>query len=65
MGENFLVSQQIGVDIGGEITKVFTKFDSKKIKLRRAFSFEELPQRQGTDGTKIEEASEEDSYGDE
>jgi len=29
VGKNFLVSQKRGVDIGGEISKVFTKFDKK------------------------------------
>ena len=55
VGSNFLVSQKAGADIGGEISKVFTKFDQKQIKLRRAFSFE-LHQKshQGTSGTRDE-----------
>jgi hypothetical protein len=29
VGKNFLESKKTGIDIGGEITKVFSKFDRK------------------------------------
>lgn len=62
VGSNFLKSKDRGVDIGGEITKVYTKFDKKEIQLRRAFSCVELKtaaaknvSRGGTAGTKVDE----------
>mmetsp|Transcript_10910 Transcript_10910/g.16557 ORF Transcript_10910/g.16557 Transcript_10910/m.16557 type:complete len:258 (-) Transcript_10910:1759-2532(-) len=61
VGSNFHRSKKKGVDIGGEITKVYSKFDSKQIQMRRAFSTEDLTELQrqkqhmSSDGTKIEE----------
>ena len=42
VGKNFLTAQKKGVDLGGDIDQVMTKFDDEKLKLRRAFSLEEI-----------------------
>jgi hypothetical protein len=41
VGHNFTTAQR-GVDIGNEIPKVFTKFNKHAIKLKRAFSMEDM-----------------------
>ena len=38
VGENFKKEQKVGFDTGADIKEVITKFDPKKIKIRRAFS---------------------------
>ena len=64
VGENFFTSQKKGVDIGGEISKVFSKFDKNQLKLRRAFSLEDLSAEptNGTDGTVEDEESDESAF---
>ena len=42
VGENFKKEQKVGVDTGADIKQVITKFDPKRIKIRRAFSLSNL-----------------------
>ena len=40
--KNFKIAQKSGIDMGGQIEKVKSKFDDDKVKLRRAFSLEKI-----------------------
>jgi hypothetical protein len=46
VGSNFLNCQKKGVDLGGHIDYCMTKFDEEKLKLRRAFSMEEIKEEE-------------------
>ena len=63
VGDNFMTCKE-RVDIGGSMGNVFSKFDKKSMKLKRAFSMEDLQpkaaaKRQlntgGSEGTRIDD----------
>ena len=73
VGDNFMTCKE-RVDIGGSVANVFTKFDKKSMKLKRAFSMEDLhpkgaAKRQlntgGSEGTRIDDYNSDDDYGSE
>lgn len=69
VGDNFMTCKE-RVDIGGSVSNVFTKFDKKSMKLKRAFSMEDLHPKMankrqlntgGSEGTRIDEYYSDDS----
>jgi len=46
VNKNYFQAQKKGIDLGGKIDQVMTKFDEKKLKLRRAFSMEDIKEEE-------------------
>jgi hypothetical protein len=42
VGKNFFTAQEQGVHLGKDLDKCMSKFDEEKLKIRRAFSLEDI-----------------------
>lgn len=58
VGKNFLEAQTKGFDLGGDLDKCMTKFDEDALKLRRAFSLDEIKEEDSWAASENEDDSE-------
>ena len=49
VGKNFFTAQEQGVHLGKDLDKCMSKFDEEKLKIRRAFSLEDIDEEDESD----------------